>query len=97
MAALKAGLKPEASCKRDGQMGTLNATELVPGDLVLLGSGSAVPADCMINYGEIEVDQAALTGTALLCPFASARAACICCAAAARHSLASFTRTVSHS
>ena len=62
MAALKAGLKPEASCKRDGKIATINASELVPGDLVLLGSGGAVPADCMVNHGEIEVDQAALTG-----------------------------------
>lgn len=35
------------------------------GDLVLLASGSAVPADCVINHGNIEVDQAALTGESL--------------------------------
>lgn len=62
VAALKASLKPEATCKRDGKMVTINAAELVPGDLVLLGSGSAVPADCMVNEGRIEIDQAALTG-----------------------------------
>jgi cation transport ATPase len=62
VAALKSGLKPEASCKRDGKMATLDAKDLVPGDCVLLGSGSAVPADCMVNEGTIEVDQAALTG-----------------------------------
>jgi high-affinity K+ transport system ATPase subunit B len=35
------------------------------GDLVSLGSGGAVPADCRINHGQIEVDQAALTGESL--------------------------------
>ena len=32
------------------------------GDLIILGSGSSVPADCVINEGKFEVDQAALTG-----------------------------------
>ena len=35
------------------------------GDLVLLASGSAIPADCRVNEGEIEVDEAALTGESL--------------------------------
>lgn len=35
------------------------------GSLVLLGSGSAVPADCRVNDSEIDVDQAALTGESL--------------------------------
>ena len=38
---------------------------LTSGDLVLLASGSAVPADCIVNHGNIEVDQAALTGESL--------------------------------
>ena len=62
VAALKKGLKPEASVKRDGKLQNLDASALVPGDLVLLGSGSAVPADCMVNAGTIDCDQAALTG-----------------------------------
>jgi H+-transporting ATPase len=32
---------------------------------VLLASGSAIPADCIVNHGNIEVDQAALTGESL--------------------------------
>ena len=32
---------------------------------MLLASGSAVPADCVVNHGSIEVDQAALTGESL--------------------------------
>ena len=65
VAALKKSLKPQATVKRDGVWKEVNATILVPGDLVLLGSGSAVPADCRINRGTIDVDQAALTGESL--------------------------------
>ncbi len=32
---------------------------------MLLASGSAVPADCRVNEGEIDVDEAALTGESL--------------------------------
>jgi H+-transporting ATPase len=65
IAALKNSLKPTATCKRDGAWKNIDARELVPGDLVLLGSGSAIPADCRVNEGEIDVDQAALTGESL--------------------------------
>jgi H+-transporting ATPase len=65
VAALRAALKPVATAKRDGQWVTLNAVLLVPGDLVMLGAGAAVPADCVVNEGLIDVDQAALTGESL--------------------------------
>jgi H+-transporting ATPase len=65
VAALKASLKPEATVNRDGKWRSIDAAYLVPGDLVLLACGSAVPADCRINHGTIEVDQAALTGESL--------------------------------
>jgi len=61
VAALKASLKPLATVKRDGVWKNINATTVVPGDLVLLASGSAIPADCLVNEGQIEVDQSALT------------------------------------
>ena len=51
--------------KRDGAWANIDATFVVPGDLVLLASGSAIPADCIVNEGVIEVDQAALTGESL--------------------------------
>lgn len=38
---------------------------LLQGDLVVLASGGAVPADCRINSGRIEVDQSGLTGESL--------------------------------
>jgi H+-transporting ATPase len=65
IAALKSSLKPLATCKRDGKFKEMEATLLVPGDLVMLGSGSAIPADCRVNGSEIDVDQAALTGESL--------------------------------
>jgi H+-transporting ATPase len=65
VAALKASLKPNAVCKRDGKWQNMDAATVVPGDLVMLGAGAAVPADCKINHGRIEVDQAALTGESL--------------------------------
>jgi len=65
VAALKASLKPNATVKRDGKWGNMDAALLVPGDLVMLGAGAAVPADCRVNAGRIEVDQAALTGESL--------------------------------
>jgi hypothetical protein len=52
VAALKASLKPLATVKRDGQWQNIDATTVVPGDLVLLGSGSAVPADCIVRMSK---------------------------------------------
>ena len=49
MKALKASLKPQATAKRDGKWSNINAGLLVPGDCVLLASGSAVPADCLVR------------------------------------------------
>ena len=65
VAALKKSLKPVATVKRDGKFVNIDAAVVVPGDLVLLASGSAIPADCRVNEGEIEVDEAALTGESL--------------------------------
>ena len=65
VAALKASLKPLATVKRDGVWDNIDAGGVVPGDLVLLASGSAVPADCIINEGQIDVDASALTGESL--------------------------------
>lgn len=63
--ALKASLKPKATVKRDGKWQNLDATIVVPGDLVLLASGGSIPADCRVNGGMIEVDQSQLTGESL--------------------------------
>ena len=76
VAALKASLKPVATVRRDNKWQVIDAAEVVPGDCVMLASGSAVPADCRLNPKppdaakekadpNIEVDQAALTGESL--------------------------------
>ncbi|EPY22980.1 P-type H+-ATPase [Strigomonas culicis] len=65
VAALKNSLKPMATVHRDGKWQTIDGRVLVPGDLVKLASGSAVPADCSINEGIIDVDESALTGESL--------------------------------
>ncbi|CAL5220978.1 g3087 [Coccomyxa viridis] len=63
--ALKASLKPQATVCRDGKWQSIDAALLVPGDLVLLGSGSHIPADCRVKEGSVDVDQSALTGESL--------------------------------
>jgi H+-transporting ATPase len=76
--ALKNSLKPKATVKRDGKWQVINGTTVVPGDMALLASGSAMPADCRVNtrdaqrakqpdlaIAQIDVDQAALTGESL--------------------------------
>ena len=65
VAALKSKLQNKATVKRDGKWSNIAVREVVPGDLVLLAAGSAIPADCRVNDGQIEVDQAALTGESL--------------------------------
>ena len=65
VAALKQSLKPNATAFRDGKWQNIDAAIVVPGDLVKLAAGSAVPADCSVNEGSIEVDEAALTGESL--------------------------------
>ncbi len=55
-----------ATVVRDGEPAEIDADELVPGDLLLLGGGDRVPADArLIEANEFEVDEAALTGESL--------------------------------
>ena len=42
VAALKASLRPEATVKRDGEWKSMDASLLVPGDLVMLSTGASV-------------------------------------------------------
>ena len=62
MSALKSSLPPQATVKRNGAWVTIDMSNIVPGDLVLLVAGYAVPADCRVINGSIEVDQSQLTG-----------------------------------
>ena len=67
IAALKNALSPRCSVVRDGrEISGYDASQLVPGDIVKLAFGNAVPADCKIlGTREIRVDQAALTGESI--------------------------------
>ena len=66
LAALKAGMAPKARALRDGQFSPIDATEVVPGDVVRIKLGEVVPADVRFIDGDyISIDQAALTGESL--------------------------------
>ena len=63
MAALKQMASPQARVIRDGQPGVIDATELVPGDLVELEAGNILPADLRLTeLAAFKVDESALTG-----------------------------------
>ena len=54
-----------ATCKvlRDGKQVSIHSTELVPGDVVILEAGDAVPADGrIIENASLKIEEAALTG-----------------------------------
>src|SRR5215470_6841119 len=66
LAALKKGLALRARVRRNGKWETINATDLVPGDVVDIVGGQIVPADVILVSGEyLSCDQAALTGESL--------------------------------
>jgi len=49
---------------RDGILTILPVEEIVVGDIILLGSGEKVPADGEILRGQLDIDQASITGEA---------------------------------
>jgi magnesium-transporting ATPase (P-type) len=52
-----------ATVRRDGEVRDIDAEELVPGDLVLLDSGSRVPADLrLVDEQRLSIDESLLTG-----------------------------------
>jgi P-type Ca2+ transporter type 2C len=54
---------PNAMVLREGDIGTVPASELVPGDIVLLEAGGIVPADLrLLESARLRIDEAALTG-----------------------------------
>lgn len=61
--ALSKVLKPKALVIRDGERKEIEAQDLVPGDLVVLGGGDKIPADGKMIEGEnLLVNEAILTG-----------------------------------
>lgn len=62
-AALQKMLEIVARVRRGGQIGTVPARQLVPGDIVLLESGDRVPADLrLIDVNNLSIDESFLTG-----------------------------------
>jgi len=63
LAALRKLASPEAHVIRDGSRQVVSASQLVPGDLVLLEAGNYVPADLrLLEAVNLRVEEAALTG-----------------------------------
>ena len=61
--SLKRMMNTEAVIIRDGKKISISSLDLVPGDIVLLESGSKVPADMrLIDSKDLKVDESMLTG-----------------------------------
>ncbi len=61
--ALRKWVKPTAKVVRGGELKSIEARKIVPGDLVVVESGDMVPADGRIVYfAELMTQEAALTG-----------------------------------
>jgi Ca2+-transporting ATPase len=64
--ALKKLTVPKAKVLRDNKEKEINSEGLVPGDIVLIASGSRVPADLrLIHVIELKIDESMLTGESL--------------------------------
>jgi calcium-translocating P-type ATPase len=48
--------------RRDGNICEIPISEIVVGDVVLIGAGEQIPADAFVISGELSVDQSAMTG-----------------------------------
>jgi sodium/potassium-transporting ATPase subunit alpha len=65
MEALRHYLPPMASVRRNAELVTILAEELVPGDLLILGEGDRVPADArLVEASGLLLNNAPLTGEA---------------------------------
>jgi Ca2+-transporting ATPase len=61
--ALKKMSAPTAHVLRDSKIAEIPSSELVPGDIVILETGSFVPADCrLVHAVNLRVEEASLTG-----------------------------------
>ena len=61
--ALKKMSAPTAKVKRSGKVVEIDSENVVPGDIVILETGSFVPADCrLINSYNLKIEESSLTG-----------------------------------
>ncbi len=61
--ALKKLSTPHTKVLRDGQIITINSSELVPGDIIYVEAGDFIPADArIVSSTNLMVDESALTG-----------------------------------
>ena len=66
VAALRQLLPQKVKARRGGEIVEMLATDLVPGDIVLLEEGSLVPADCrLVEAFALRVNTATVTGESL--------------------------------
>ena len=54
--------RSKVSVIREGVARSLDEEDIVAGDVILIGAGMTVPADCVIFNGSVCVDQSSLTG-----------------------------------
>ncbi|WP_262284974.1 cation-translocating P-type ATPase [Micromonospora sp. MA102] len=86
LAALLSRSAVTARVLRDGAERVVAAEELVAGDVVALGSGDAVPADCRVLTSDgLETDESSLTGESL--PVGKSPEPVVAAAIAERHSM----------
>jgi Ca2+-transporting ATPase len=63
LAALQAMSTPSARVRRDGRAQLIDATDVVPGDVVIVEAGDRIPADGRLRRAhDLEVDESSLTG-----------------------------------
>ena len=60
--ALAKYLPQKAKVERDGVITEIDASQIVPGDVVVIEEGDRVAADIRLLAGAVEVDMSALTG-----------------------------------
>jgi H+-transporting ATPase len=65
LALLRERLRVKARVRRDGKWQSIEAADLVPGDLVHVRVGDIVPADLHLSDGNVLVDQSTLTGESM--------------------------------
>ncbi len=66
VAALRQMAAAQAHVIRDGQQRNVDATEIVPGDIILIEEGDTIPADARVMHSTaLQTAEAALTGESL--------------------------------